>query len=111
MDADNGGLDAQNRPLKGSVNQWVRIPIALTRSRIRIRIRIKMKSWIRIHINVTRIRNNAAQTFTRRNFINIRAVDVLLPLQEGVVSLAARDQAVLPIHKLEQVRPTCKKKL
>ena len=62
---------------------------------IRIRIHIKMKSWIRIS-------NTGVETL-------IHAVDVRLPLQEGIVSLAARDQAVLPIHKLEQVRPTCNK--
>ncbi len=59
-----------------------------------------------------RIRNTAAQTLLNaENYIYIRAVDMRLPLQEGVVSLAARDQTVLPIHKLEQVRPTCKKRV
>ncbi len=51
MDAQNGGLEAQN----GTKDQWSQIPIILMRSRIRIRI--EEKSGIRIRIKMIRIRN------------------------------------------------------
>jgi hypothetical protein len=54
VDAHNGGLEAQNKAM-GS-----QIPFTLKGSWIRIRI--KVKSWIRIHIEVTRIRNPERHT-------------------------------------------------
>jgi hypothetical protein len=54
VDAHNGGLEAQNGALE---SLWSQIPITLKMSRIQNRIQVK--SWIRIRIQVIRIRNPA----------------------------------------------------
>jgi hypothetical protein len=46
LKAQNGGFNAQNESLYGSVDQWSLIRITLTRSKIRIRF--KVISWFRI---------------------------------------------------------------
>jgi hypothetical protein len=55
-------------PLRGSVDQWMQIPISLTRSRIRIRIHREKQDTIRIRIRtkVMRIRNPAYDTYFKK---------------------------------------------
>jgi hypothetical protein len=60
VDAHNGAVEAQNGALEClSVDQWSQILIIFMRSRLRFRN--KVKSWIRIRIIVTRIRNTASE--------------------------------------------------